>query len=107
MFDFWITEITENTGYIKVDVTRAFNFHILRMEIIPNVMADKNCPFLIIPHVKSTSLCCIFWHFASLFLFLQRDRESLADMEARQAAERRRLIEKMQMEDDEEEATPN
>lgn len=77
------------------------------MEIIPNGMTDKNYPFLIIPHVKSTSLRCIFWHFPSLCSFLQRDRESLADMEVRQAAERRRLIEKMQMEDDEEEATPN
>lgn len=34
----------------------------------------------------------------------QRDRESLADMEIRQAAERRRLIKEMQKEDDEDDA---
>lgn len=41
----------------------------------------------------------------SPFVFLQRDRESLADMEIRQAAERRRLINEMQKEDDEDDAS--
>lgn len=42
-----------------------------------------------------------------LHLFLQRDRESLADMEIRQAAERRRLIKEMQKEDDEDDGPPS
>lgn len=45
----------------------------------------------------------VFWHSMSPFVFLQRDRESLADMEIRQAAERRRLIKEMQKDDDDDE----
>lgn len=58
---------------------------------------------------ESASLYHVFWHLISPFVFLQRDRESLADMEIRQAAERRRLIKEMQKEDndddEEEDAT--
>lgn len=54
---------------------------------------------------ESASLYHVFWHLISPFVFLQRDRESLADMEIRQAAERRRLIKEMQKEDDEEDAS--
>lgn len=51
-----------------------------------------------------SEIACLYhvvWHLMSPFVFLQRDRESLADMEIRQAAERRRLIKEMQKEDDE------
>lgn len=42
----------------------------------------------------------VFWCLMCPCVFPQRDRESLADMEVRQAAERRRLIKEMQKDDE-------